>query len=211
MAVGLRMTADARKEQILEHALDVFAEKGFSGARTREIATRAGISETLIFQHFSNKKVLYLEALRHLYNGHPLHNDMQEPLAKGDDREVFRVMALHMLEHTEKDPRIARLHLFQLLEQQGVAHGAPSQKEQQGGEGTSHSEAVLAEYIAARMEQGVFAPGNPVLLAKYFHYTVFMAIVDRQLGHLGMSLDLDAHALAEQLTDCFLQGALARP
>ena len=37
-----RMSAERRKSLILEAALNVFAQKGFSGARTKELAKEAG-------------------------------------------------------------------------------------------------------------------------------------------------------------------------
>jgi AcrR family transcriptional regulator len=45
-----------RQTQIIEAALNVFAEKGFDGARTKEIAEAAGVSEALVFKHFKNKE-----------------------------------------------------------------------------------------------------------------------------------------------------------
>ena len=51
------MTEKQRK--IYESALEIFAEKGFSGASTGEIAKKAGVAEGLIFKHFKNKKQLF--------------------------------------------------------------------------------------------------------------------------------------------------------
>ncbi|MEO0895427.1 MAG: TetR/AcrR family transcriptional regulator [Bacteroidota bacterium] len=47
-----------RKEAILEAGLKLFAEQGYAGTRTREIASRASVSEGLIFRHFDNKEGL---------------------------------------------------------------------------------------------------------------------------------------------------------
>ncbi|MFT6166431.1 MAG: AcrR family transcriptional regulator [Vicingaceae bacterium] len=45
----------SKKDLILETALELFAEKGFSATSTSKIAKEAGVSEGLIFRHFSNK------------------------------------------------------------------------------------------------------------------------------------------------------------
>ena len=45
----------SKKELILETALDLFAKKGFNATSTSKIAKAAGVSEGLIFRHFSNK------------------------------------------------------------------------------------------------------------------------------------------------------------
>jgi len=44
-----------RRELILEAALELFAQKGFDGTSTKEIAEAAGVAEGLIFHHFKNK------------------------------------------------------------------------------------------------------------------------------------------------------------
>lgn len=48
----------SRKEQIINEARKLFAEKGYVDTSTKEIATNAGVSEALIFRHFSNKDAL---------------------------------------------------------------------------------------------------------------------------------------------------------
>src|SRR5690348_9186456 len=53
-----RLAARDRRAQILDTAFDVFSEKGFHGARTRERARRAGVSEGLVFRNFPTKEAL---------------------------------------------------------------------------------------------------------------------------------------------------------
>jgi AcrR family transcriptional regulator len=48
---------------LIEAARDVFNDRGYSGASTREIADRAGVSETLMFRYFGNKPGLFREAM----------------------------------------------------------------------------------------------------------------------------------------------------
>ncbi|MFR9749886.1 helix-turn-helix domain-containing protein [Nocardia sp. 004] len=43
---------------MLEHAADLFAERGPAATSTREIAARAGINQALIFRHFGSKEQL---------------------------------------------------------------------------------------------------------------------------------------------------------
>ena len=57
------MPAAQRREQILESARKVFAEKGLKGARTRELAQAAGINQATLFEHFSSKEELFSEAV----------------------------------------------------------------------------------------------------------------------------------------------------
>lgn len=53
-----KMTEKQRK--IVTAAVEVFAEKGFSGSSTSEIAQKAGVAEGTIFRHYKTKKELLL-------------------------------------------------------------------------------------------------------------------------------------------------------
>jgi AcrR family transcriptional regulator len=55
-----RKTAEERRTQVLDAALEVFAEHGLSGASTDEIARRAGISQPYLFRLFHTKKELFI-------------------------------------------------------------------------------------------------------------------------------------------------------
>ncbi len=52
------------RELILEAAERVFGERGFDGARTREIAKRAGVNVAQLHYHFGSKADLYQAVLR---------------------------------------------------------------------------------------------------------------------------------------------------
>jgi AcrR family transcriptional regulator len=59
MVVSERKSKEERREEILDAALVVFAERGLHGASTDEIARRAGISQPYVFRLFGTKKELY--------------------------------------------------------------------------------------------------------------------------------------------------------
>ncbi len=59
-----------RKEsirRILEAAMSVFSEEGFSGARMDEIAKRAGVNKAMIYYRVGDKKTLYREVIQMLF------------------------------------------------------------------------------------------------------------------------------------------------
>jgi AcrR family transcriptional regulator len=62
-----RASADATRERILDAALDLFSERGFDGASTREIATRAGVTQPLLNYHFSSKDQLWRAAVDEVF------------------------------------------------------------------------------------------------------------------------------------------------
>lgn len=61
MTPAERMPADARKANILEAALGVFAMKGFAATTTKDLAKAAEVSEGLLYKHFPSKESLYQE------------------------------------------------------------------------------------------------------------------------------------------------------
>jgi AcrR family transcriptional regulator len=58
-----RLTAEERREAILESALAVIAERGYHASSIDDIAREGGISKALIYEHFASKQDLYAELL----------------------------------------------------------------------------------------------------------------------------------------------------
>src|SRR6058998_3602487 len=54
-----KLSAGERRAAIVKAVRRVFAEQGFHGTTTRELADAAGVSEALLFKHFPNKEALY--------------------------------------------------------------------------------------------------------------------------------------------------------
>src|SRR5215470_10776205 len=54
-----KLSSEERRAAIIQAVRRVFAEKGFDGTTTRELARAAGVSEALLFKHFPNKEALY--------------------------------------------------------------------------------------------------------------------------------------------------------
>lgn len=56
------------QKAILDAAIRLFAELGFSGVTTRMIAREVGIGIATLYHHFPDKEHLYLAAVRHAYS-----------------------------------------------------------------------------------------------------------------------------------------------
>jgi AcrR family transcriptional regulator len=67
-ATTQRLTADQRREEILDAAMDMFAERGLYGTSTDEIARRAGISQPYLFRLFGTKKDLYVATVQRCFD-----------------------------------------------------------------------------------------------------------------------------------------------
>ncbi|MGN6799711.1 MAG: TetR/AcrR family transcriptional regulator [Gaiellaceae bacterium] len=58
-----RLTAEARRQAVLDSACRVFSRSSYRAATTAEIAREAGISEPILYRHFGSKRDLYLACL----------------------------------------------------------------------------------------------------------------------------------------------------
>src|SRR2546423_8954964 len=121
------MKGDLRREQILRTAVDLFSRKGFAGTTTKEIARAAGVSEAMVFRHFSKKTDIYDAIL----SDHECHEGMRFPwesdaelidaINRKDDAAVFYRLALNALTKQQADPQFMRLMFYSALEEHGLA------------------------------------------------------------------------------------------
>ncbi len=63
---GERLPAAARREQLLAVGRQVFAEKGFHDTTMTDMATAAGVTKPVLYQHFDSKRELYGAIVRDL-------------------------------------------------------------------------------------------------------------------------------------------------
>jgi len=59
-----RLSADARRRQIIETAREVFSGQSYRKAGTADVAKAAGVSEPALYRYFASKKELFLATLR---------------------------------------------------------------------------------------------------------------------------------------------------
>lgn len=58
--MSTRLPAAARREQLLEVAIHVFAHRGYHETSMNDVADAAGITKPVLYQHFVSKHQLYL-------------------------------------------------------------------------------------------------------------------------------------------------------
>ncbi len=63
-----RLPASARREQLLDVALTVFARQGYHGTSMNDVAEAAGVTKPVLYQHFDSKRHLYLALLDEVGN-----------------------------------------------------------------------------------------------------------------------------------------------
>lgn len=59
-----RRRKDARPEEIISAALEVFADRGFAATKLEDVARRAGVTKGTIYLYFENKEALFKALIR---------------------------------------------------------------------------------------------------------------------------------------------------
>lgn len=62
-AVKRRLSASARRERVEAAAVEVFAGRGYDATTLGEVAAAAGVTRTVLYDHFRSKRALYLHVL----------------------------------------------------------------------------------------------------------------------------------------------------
>jgi AcrR family transcriptional regulator len=94
-----RMTSAERREQLLEIARTLFAERGFEGASIEEIATRAGVSKPIVYEHFGGKEGLYAVVVDREVQ--TLLSMMRSSLTAGRPRELLEQATFALLDYID--------------------------------------------------------------------------------------------------------------
>lgn len=195
-----RLSGRDRRSQIIDVALTLFAEKGFAGTRTKEIAEAAGISETLIFQHFQTKGGLIRASLATLFHAHPVSGELKNQLKILDDESFFLTIARHFIKHNREDPRIMKLALYSSLE--GGHFGEMTRVDETGPSMLT----LITSYILKRIEDGAFAEINAEIAARLFVETIFMYLADQAMMVSGPELPFSDEEVVQTLVTIYLGG-----
>lgn len=102
MSRGAYAKGVAKREEILEVALEVVAELGCRNASNREIARRAGLSQAGLMHYFGSREELYMAVLK--------ARDERDVTAFWDPVRNFRGF-LDVIEHNTKVPGLVQLYV----------------------------------------------------------------------------------------------------
>ena len=90
-----RLTAEARRQAVLDTACRVFSQTSYRGATTAEIAREAGISEPILYRHFGSKRDLYLACMEEAWGS--FRAVCEEALAGDPERSLGAIAEAYMV------------------------------------------------------------------------------------------------------------------
>jgi AcrR family transcriptional regulator len=197
-----QLQAAARREQILETALKLFAAQGFDATSTRQIAREARIAEGLIFHYFPTKASLLTAILGDRLEGRRAFRTQLRPLLEGvsgeSAPEVLRAVASGWLATLRRDEEFIVI-LFV------TAQTNPEVRATWQGlirEGTE----LLIGYLASRVEAGELRKDLPLETAAtmFVSSLVIFFLTRRQLPDHEWREQSEAYA--RELISVWLDG-----
>ncbi len=160
-----RLSASARRCQILRKTHELCTKKGFAGTTLNDIAEKAKVSRALIIQHFGSKNGVYEALIDFLFQNHPMENDpdIKEFISKRDDYGVFMAFCRHGFNNMTQDKKHSPLRLvfFSMLEKPDL-YKIHYEKRQM------KAVMLLEEYISMRIREKKFKKINPHHVAAGF-------------------------------------------
>ncbi len=197
----------ARPQELLDAALDLFVEKGFAATRSEEVALRAGVSKGTLYLYYPSKEELLKEVVRtnvvnQIAEGSELiqryEGSTSELLAKvlrlwwdriGETR-ASGILKL-MMSEARNFPDIAQFYVDEVIR--------PSQ-------------AMLAALLQRGTDRGEF---RAVVIPDVVHALVtpllFLVMNKHSLGACSVGSMLDPKPVIEAQIDLVLHGLQAQP
>lgn len=193
--------AEARRQQIIDVALRLFAENGFAATPTKLIAQEVGVTEGLIFHYFPNKAALLREAAlqRSAFIG-----DAASHLSQAGDlpaREVLGGIVLGWVNVFRQRSDVVVTLLFESQSNKELAGTFRGVVDQMVGS--------LAGYLASRVEAGELRADLPTRTSAtmFFSSLVLFLIANEHLEPDDWTVQ--ATAFTEELLDIWLRGAIS--
>ncbi len=192
------------QRKLLEAALQAFAENGFKGTSTRDIAERAGVHHPLITYHFKNKEELWRTAADSVFSRFVrVLKNVREETAQATPRDRMAAMIRAYVHFAADNPALHKV-LFQ-----ESSHSNP------------RLEWLIETYMRPLFEvaagdlrelqaEGIAPPGDPALLFNMIRVSAgaLLALNVELKGSSGLDLDDPGKVemLADMIIDIFLPG-----
>jgi TetR/AcrR family transcriptional regulator, cholesterol catabolism regulator len=193
--------AAARREQLLEVALDQFAEKGAAGTTIREIAQAAGITEGLIYHYFPSKKAL-LEAVVERYSLDREVATMFPAVAHLPVREALAAIVQRFYEVLQQNRTFVTMVFTD-------AHRDPELAEALEGVALRGFDAAL-EFMNERIARGELKPHDAQVSLRVLHHAIVWFFLSQATCETKLP-PMAPEAFLRGVVEVVLDGVAAQP
>jgi AcrR family transcriptional regulator len=192
-----------RRDQIIDAAMQVFAQKGFIRATNKDIAREAGITPGLIYYYFDSKEDL-LKTIIETRSPAQLMTTLPPQIFELPPENFIRMLILRALSiiETEQLIQLVRMLLPEVVHNTGVASIIFPMIQRLLG--------FLGKYFEVQIEKGAIRRVDGVLTAQFMVGSVFFFVLRRQILHDPIALEYSHEQIAEVVSETVLQGILPR-
>jgi TetR/AcrR family transcriptional regulator len=194
-----RVSAVDRRAQIIGVAVQLFAQKGFKGTTTREIANRAQVNEAILFRHFPHKEDLYWAVVDSKCGLAKGRKDLQGILDEKSPRNALVKLAEEVLRRNREDPTMTRIFFYTALENHELSQRLFRAYSLRYYE-------ILADYIRGQIRRGAFRRVDPHLAARSFLGMVAEHYQSQELFGGKRYQKFNPRRVSETLADIWLGG-----
>jgi len=196
-----RRRKDARPEELITAALDVFAERGFAATKLEDVARRAGVTKGTIYLYFENKEALFKAVVR---------ETIVPVIAKGEAvAQAFKGSARDLFEELIRE-------YWRLVGETNVA-GVPKLMMAEAGnfpelarfyyeEVVTRGHRLMASVLERGIKAGEFRPVNLMIAAKLAMSPLMHAVVARRAFAACMPEGFDVGKYLDTHIDLYLHG-----
>ena len=183
------------KQKILEAAIDLFSQNGFSAVSVREITKQVGIKESALYNHYKTKDEI-LETIYTLFQMEQQKSlppvEQLEGILKAVSPKDFLLQGFKSFKHAVSNPLMVKLWRILNIEQYRDSR-AREMIIELTYKGTI---AFLERAFQILIEQNKIKPLEPRLLAYEYQYPIFAAMTEYLLLKLD---DADTNELEQRV------------
>jgi AcrR family transcriptional regulator len=192
-----------RREQIIDAAMRVFAQKGYSKATNKDIAREAGITPGLIYYYFESKEAL-LYAILEVRSPLKLMTSFPPGAMEMPPEQFFPMLMRQALVIVEGEDMIGlfRVMIPELLHNPDMA-ALPATL-------FPRLFIFLGSYMEAKIASGEIRPVDASLAVQTLIGSVMGFVLRRQLLRDPLALQYTHEQIVFAITDTFLKGILPR-
>ncbi len=97
----MQLTSESTEQRIIKSALKHFSERGYEGAKTKEIAADASVNEVTLFRKFKSKQMLFEAVISQVKDEVLQALRPSQIVNSNDTRETLKQIALTLISLTQ--------------------------------------------------------------------------------------------------------------
>ena len=196
-----RRRKDARPEEIVSAALEVFADRGFAATKLEDIARRAGVTKGTIYLYFDSKEALFKALIRQTIVPVIAQGEAVAQSFTGSARELFERL---VREYWRLVGETSLVGIPKLM--MAEANNFPELARFYYDEVVTRGHRLMAGVIQRGVKAGEFRPVNVMLAAKLAMSPLMHAVIARKAFAACMPEGFDVDSYLNTHIDLYLNG-----